>query len=220
MRDVTLSEAGCPHGEGESLLLSLSFADNVSALTHAFPLSVSLYFLFCSFSPPFLPGMTKLDFEMEILLYLIWALDLHTGLCDSQVGPFHFLALDWWWLLRGHTCNPALIWETEAEGGQTIGQSGEHGETPGITIVVTGHVRCFWVSHCPQMFSVHISGNKIKKPLTGSLHGDNWRILELAPNTCIYKSIPQNLKLEWLRECVGSLKISSCPTSSGESING
>ena len=117
-------------------------------------------------------------------------------------------------------CNPALIWETEAEGWQILGQSGEHGETPGITIVVTGHVRCFWVTHCPQMSGVHISEHKIKKPLTGSLHGDNWRILELTPNTCSCKAIPQNPKLEWLRESVGSLKISSCPTSSRESING
>lgn len=55
------------------------FADNVSALTHAFPFSVSLYFLFCSFSPPFLPGMTKLDFGMKILLDLIWALACTLG---------------------------------------------------------------------------------------------------------------------------------------------
>lgn len=53
------------------------------------------------------------------------------------------------------------------------------------------------------MSGVHISVHKIKKPLTGSLHGDNGRILASTPNTSSCKAISQNTKEAGmaLREC-------------------
>lgn len=114
VREVILSEAWCqcPHGVGESLLPSLSFADNASALTHAFSLSVSLYFFFCSFSPPFLEW---LDLTLKWKFF-----STSLGLWTSTLGSSDSQDLSHWASVTLRTCHTGLQW---LPGPVTLGSS-------------------------------------------------------------------------------------------------